>query len=712
MRSWPQGIKEIRDAREKAGAARQRTLDRFNERRVAAEREQKARAATLETKRNRFRDLSIPATLAAARRLRLIDLEADHHGDAGVSLNRPSLALLEMFLKALQERASAAVLQWPRGLRDASILQPLAMLAILGSSAEKDHGGYIWCPPVPDFRTLYYPWRGSGTGTTQRRMLVNRTEITKRNSFHLTRQRVGQAEISPELGYLHLTLGHLNHLKLRDAIKPHLAHPTLGEIYPTFGALGGEDQLGPFRHSLYELFGRVRHGAALDQIQDHRPELCQLANAPFALFGVCPRANVKQALRHPGLSNTRPPDVCILDLNQPGLSRLGSDWEKAVEEFLQLLVLHLPETPVLAITQDTYVHRRSAHLLARAGLADSPRVASRVIVRSSDDCLVPDPDIGDVSQVDFQFHSASGQGAAALRALSDAARASSDPAVAGILRHTMGNLRQAMSLPCGLRAAHEALIETVDGFLERRSASTILAAIRKQLDLCVDGAERQRLLKAEQMIDAAFDEFENDTPIGSLLAQAAGTLSRKSSSSVIAFSTDHELLLGRRRICTDDKQGEHIKKGVSRPALSVSRHCRPWVKSSRPLKTVTAAILGNDYLSSPLRVTSSPFFSAENGFQKRSSFWPIANSLTVSLGSTRRSPHIPISQEQIGSAVAWPRRPPRQRLKHEPATCPRLTLISKPGHQLSWTKTLSTSPPVTMMIRRVRSSSFSLRAGV
>jgi hypothetical protein len=94
---------------------------------------------------------------------------------------------------------------------------------------------------VTDFRTLYYPWRGSGTGITQRRVLVDRHEITRRNQLHLTRAQVKEPELAPELGYLHLTLGHLNQLKLCDATRPHLAHPTLGELYPTFGALGGDD---------------------------------------------------------------------------------------------------------------------------------------------------------------------------------------------------------------------------------------------------------------------------------------------------------------------------------------------------------------------------------------------------------------------------------------------------------------------------------------
>ena len=568
MSRWPQGINAIRDSRAKADADWQRMLDRYRVRQASIDDVRHAREAKLALKRSRFSAVNTTAALAAARRLTFIDLEAEGTRTT-LPLNRPTLVLLELFLKVLHDRCSVSTLQWPRGSRDMSILHPLAMLAIICSSPERATAGFKWCPAVADCRTLYYPWRGSGTGTTQRRILVDRTELTKRNGLHLTRRQVEEAELAPELGKLHITLGHLNHLKLRDATKPHLAHPTLGELYPTFGALGGDDAPRPFRNTLYELFGRVRHGAALDQLQDYRADICQPVSAPFGFFGICPRSSTKIALQNSAFAEGRPADSCILDLGSPGLARLGPGWDEAVEEFLEELVALQPETPVLAVTQDVYVHRRVAHLLAKVGLTERPSTGgaplSRVIVRSSDDYFTTDDEISKVSEVAFRFHSAVGQGVAALRSLSDAASKSPDPSTAGILRHSMANVRRAMSLPCGLSTAHEVLSETdagVGAFLEQRSASTVLAVIKRQMEFSADGAERQRLVDAERAVDAAFDEFENDTPIGSMLAEIAGTISRKASPSVIAFSSDYELLLGQRRICNDDEQGRHIKKRI------------------------------------------------------------------------------------------------------------------------------------------------------
>jgi hypothetical protein len=561
------GFEAVREAREKADAERRRMLERYKVHHDSVERNREAREAVLIAKRNRFSGLNVSDAINASRQLTFIDLEADV-GRTGKALNRPTLALLELFLKALRDRVSSAILQWPRGSRDISIVHPLAMLSIIGSSTEKASHGFKWTPAVADCRTLYYPWRGSGTGTIQRRVLVDRNEITKRNALHLTRGQVGEPEFSPELRKLHVTLGHLISLKLRDITKPHLAHPTLGELYPTFGALGGQDAPHPFREPIYKLFGRVSHGAALDQLLDHRGEICQPQTAPFGFFGICPRSDVKAALQHSALSNGRDADACILDLGPPGLHRLGPAWEDAVEQFLHLLVAHQPETPVFAVTQDIYVHRRLAAVLADVGLTQrlsGGGPPSRILVRSSDDWFAEDPDIGEVTEAKFQFHSAGGQGAAALRALSAAARASVDVSSAGLIRHSMGNVRRAMSLPCGLAAAHEALSETDAGyetFLERRSAATVLSVIKRQIEVSSDNTEREGLLEAERAVNAAFDEFESETPIGSMFVEIAVAMSRKSSQSVIAFATDYELLLGKRRICTNDDQGEQIKKRI------------------------------------------------------------------------------------------------------------------------------------------------------
>jgi len=200
---------------------------------------------------------------------------------------------------------------------------------------------------------------------------VDRNELLARNKYHLTRRYGNEPEASDTLGRLHETLGHLNQLSKQERRKPHLAHPTLAEIYTVFVAEGGDLAPRAFEHAVGELFGRVRYGAALDQLTDHRPELSGPASAPFALFGVSNRADLRRAFAHTALSAAggegQPPDVCLLDLGPPALNRLGPAWEEEIEHFLAEARGRFSDLPVLAVTQDSYVHRRIGRIMGGSG---------------------------------------------------------------------------------------------------------------------------------------------------------------------------------------------------------------------------------------------------------------------------------------------------------------------------------------------------------
>lgn len=213
--------------------------------------------------------------MSAATRLRFMRLHTslDVRVAGPEPLNRPTLFLLRSFLAAVVGGDSTAVLQWPFSQRDASVLHPLALLAALCSPPARTENRNTWCEAVPDFRTLYFPWRGGGTGATQRSILVDRRELLFHNGHHLMRQHVGGSEASEQLAWLHETYGHMTLLRLRDASKPHLAHPTLAELYPMFADDGAE--VGVFRQAVGELLGRVSYGAALKRLHDYRPEICQ-----------------------------------------------------------------------------------------------------------------------------------------------------------------------------------------------------------------------------------------------------------------------------------------------------------------------------------------------------------------------------------------------------------------------------------------------------
>ncbi|MEO5774463.1 MAG: hypothetical protein ABIQ32_10150 [Sphingomicrobium sp.] len=517
-----------------------------------------AAAARAEAERpGPFDSIDVNAALAYAQTLqfRRHDLELG----PSTGLNRPTLALMRHYLDALVAGSSAAVLQWPVGQRDVSILHPLTMLAILGSRPASTVGQLRSCDAVPDFRTLYYPWRGGGTGADQRTWLAERQILLRPNSLHLTRRETGQEEHSGAMRDLHEMLGHFNALRRRDQSHPHLAHPALSELYPLFAADGGEAAAPIFGQAAHELFGRVRYGAGIDRLPDHRATLTDPKSAPFGFYGITRRADPRAALRHDAFNPARggrAPDICVLDLCYPGLNRLGYHWEELMGSFLELLLAQAPKLPILAVTQDAYVQRRIAAILRQskaARQANRTTIAQSVLIRASGDIVVPDPVIERVTPIEVEFQSIGGASVAALNAIGEAASGSADRALAGALRRSAANLRRAAALPSGLSATYDALCE-IDGqaaaeaFLEQRSEASVLSPILDALATGVSGAARERLLAAESAVRAAYAGLDAETPIGSALAQLATTLARASTFGIVVFSDETDLRLAEVRL--------------------------------------------------------------------------------------------------------------------------------------------------------------------
>ena len=120
-----------REDRDRAAAQRQRLVERLKAR---AKPSPASAAPQVEAPRpRRMHALDVGAALAAAQRLKFMRLDPSLDIQVGAPdrLNRPTLALLSAFLMSLQTGSSRGILQWPFGQRDASVLHPLAMLAML-----------------------------------------------------------------------------------------------------------------------------------------------------------------------------------------------------------------------------------------------------------------------------------------------------------------------------------------------------------------------------------------------------------------------------------------------------------------------------------------------------------------------------------------------------------------------------------------------------
>ena len=513
-----------------------------------------------------YRDIDPSDVVRAAQGLRLMAL-GDTVGPA-TQINRPTIFMLQELLQSLATGESGALLQWPFGQRDVSLLHPLAMLALICHPERQTTDGYSWCEEPETLRTLYFPWRGGASAASQASLLVDRREVISQNKYHLTRRQVRPKDRNELLDGLHETLGHLNSLSKRDASKPHLAHPTLSEIYPVAVADSFDTAPRYFDEAVGELFGRVRYGAALDRLTDHRAKLSDPRRAPYGLFGVSPKVQFRQALAAPALSPTKgvPPDICIIDLGPAGMSRLGPAWNEIVEDFLAEAGKRFPGIPFFAVTQDTFVHQRISKMLRMQNKA-VPR--SRILVRITREAVTPDPLVEKATQTTASFTAVAGPSADALAALAEAARGSSDPFLAGTLRREMGSLRKAASLPCGLAPAYDFLCQEIgqyetEVFLEHRSRGTLLAPLEDALASEIGGTERARLNTARDAVRAAFDTLDSETPIGSLLADLVAKILRKSSRTLIAFASDIDLRLGLHRLVDDTDAGRAMRKRLDK----------------------------------------------------------------------------------------------------------------------------------------------------
>ena len=358
----------------------------------------------------------------------------------------------------------------------------------------------------------------------------------------------------------------------RDDTKPHLAHPTLAEIYPIFSAEGGEPSPEHFLQPVEELFGRVRYGAALDKQTDYRSQLSKPNSTPFGFFGVSAIAQPRRALAANAL-RTNAPKICILDLGPPALSRLGPNWQEVLEGFVNATRKRFPKLPYFAITHDSFVQGRVTRMLHVSKGTIKPN--STILVRLSDDPLTVDPETEAFSEIATQFNAVAGPTAEAVDALSEAAKRTSDPWLAGTLRREMGSLRKAAALPCGIAQSYEFLCNKIgqaaaEAFLEYRSAGTLLEPLDEALDSQIGGTERARVQYARDSVQTAFNSLEDETPIGSLLAELTKTLFRKSSRSIIAFATEEDEKLGIHRLVNEVDAGPMIQRKLDNEHVRIT----------------------------------------------------------------------------------------------------------------------------------------------
>ncbi|MDY0885395.1 hypothetical protein ACFPL7_24140 [Dongia soli] len=571
-------LEKIREGQAQAAEKRKRLLDKVKNAPPPRVAKKFSEPTHVGEHVRRCSSLVVDRAINALKQFQFLQLHQNLNlkSDRFLHVNRPTEFLVRSFLEGVATGVSRSILQWPAGQRDISIVHSIAAIAALGSVPTKQENGIAWCDAVPDFRTLFFPWRSGSSGTTGHAFLINRDHLVALNKKHLTRQSVDAPEASPELKKLHVTIGHLQQLSKQDPRRPHLAHPTLGELLPAYSDVAPKGMAFP--SPICDIFYRVCFGAGIEKLHDYRSAICNPHSAPFGIFGISASSDLRKVLAHQVFQpakNGRPPDICILDLAPSVLGRMGNSWREKIDSFLDQMFERFSAMPVLAVTQDPFVHSVMARRLDgnRGKRPNKERASpSSVLVRLSSDILTPDPEITILSRVSAKFHSFGGAGFDAISAMSEAARMVSDGSAANAILRDIRRMRQALSLPCGVEAAHACLSaaesdEAADFFLEPRSLGTILRPILDAISAGAAGEELKCLRRAEVSIRSAFKQFQIQTPVGSVLSDWIDKLVRKSSHSAIAFPSEDDRKLAQCYFSQHPVLGSAVTAALSKGRL-------------------------------------------------------------------------------------------------------------------------------------------------
>ncbi|MGQ0456259.1 MAG: hypothetical protein ACT4OU_04265 [Hyphomicrobium sp.] len=128
---------------------------------------------------------------------------------------------------------------------------------------------------------------------------------------------------------------------------PEYQNPTLQELIPG-GSCDANDAA-----NRTGLLHRVRSKTLLKNLSSSR-QAEDPKSAPYYLYSA--RANDSPRVALSRLPSK--PHVLLLDLTKAGRGRFGDDWRLPVKQMLAGLRTYLPDVPVLAVTDDPWVHRQ------------------------------------------------------------------------------------------------------------------------------------------------------------------------------------------------------------------------------------------------------------------------------------------------------------------------------------------------------------------
>ena len=412
-------------------------------------------------------------------------------------------SLAALMLDVAVTGRSCAVLSWPASGLSLAAAHAVAAQGLLRMSASGGLGESV----SPSLRALTFPF-STRTRTPLRSIFVDRSSLQQACSRRLSDDDRRSGPMYANL-LRYVRAKDLNGRVRGGGHHFEYEHPDLDELV----ALRCSKSEQPVMH-------RIAKRTDIPQLSTSDDAKAHLA--PFAIAGLA-SGETLSALAG-GLSGL---NLVLLDLTRSGRNRCRRDWRSETAAVLEAVRKQLGHLPVLALTEDTWVHRVLGWELLKAYdqiPGKAPARITAILARSSAVASAQTEVIDPPSDVArFEAHGFADNDGGLLEDLASAARRAvslDDPEAAQLMMDLAGVVRRTAALPGGIGALGR-FVEAETGqahaadLMEPYRAGRLLQA-GKALDGPFAQRRRPGLEDALERVRKTLDLRRASTPLGAL----------------------------------------------------------------------------------------------------------------------------------------------------------------------------------------------------
>ena len=297
--------------------------------------------------------------------------------DVPLTLNNVARGVLEIAWLCRETKESAAVLCWPTRVENVGVFHSLLQLNLIVTAESQPEAAAGSSGSYEPLITFFWPWT-QAVPRFQNRILVDRDVFTAANFTLVRKNWACSSTPTHKLHYWLNCIKDLDPLRKKVRARGHrttllkheeFQHPSLYEI--TLQAALPKDV--PSWSDTYPAAkeGFLKRVLRYTIVCINDNKVFRIENAPIFMLGVPMGLSTRDLVGHK-MFTARRPTLALVDLCNVG--RLGKDWVKSAESFLDAMVKAFPEDiggapPAMVVTDDIFVLER----LRKKILADYER---------------------------------------------------------------------------------------------------------------------------------------------------------------------------------------------------------------------------------------------------------------------------------------------------------------------------------------------------